>query len=176
VEERQLSTLEWFGKELTANGGSMIACTETDLNEQVLEVIAREKLGALQTWAEKELPDGLLDALQRAAIRVTDASDPALTGGLTGALAGVAESGTLVLTGGPGRPLSASLLPQIHLAILRANDIAERLPQALEMAAVREASSTVLINGPSRTADIEMTMTIGMHGPARLYVFCVKEG
>ncbi|MDP3184740.1 MAG: lactate utilization protein, partial [Anaerolineales bacterium] len=102
-------------------------------------------------------------------------ADPGLAGGLTGTLAGVAESGTLVLTGGPGRPLVASLLPRIHLAVLRASTIIARLPQALCMDAVQSASSAVLINGPSRTADIEMTMTIGMHGPGKLYVFCVQD-
>jgi len=173
-EEPLLTTVEWFGRELTGINGIMIACTRAELSKQVLEVIERENLPALQTWADDQLPAGLLDALRQAGVRVTHESDPSLAGGLTGALAGVAESGTLVLTGGSGRPLSASLLPRIHLAVLRATDIVPRLPQALSLPAIMQASSTVLINGPSRTADIEMTMTIGMHGPGKLYVFCVQ--
>lgn len=173
--QTNLSPVEWFGTELANIGGTFIPCTTVELSEQVLEVTSRENLTALQTWTAEELPGGLLDALQAAGVRLVHEADPGLAGGLTGALAGIAESGTLVLTGGPGRPLLASLLPRIHLAVLRASTIVARLPQALRMNAVQKASSAVLINGPSRTADIEMTMTIGMHGPGKLYVFCVQD-
>ncbi len=173
--QTSLSPVEWFGTELANIDGTFIPCTPAELNERVLEVASRENLTALQTWTAEELPGGLLDALRAAGVRVVHEADPGLAGGLTGALAGVAESGTLVLTAGPGRPLVASLLPRIHLAVLRASTIIARLPQALCMDAVQNASSAVLINGPSRTADIEMTMTIGMHGPGKLYVFCVQD-
>ena len=91
---------------------------------------------------------------------------------MTGCLAGIAETGTLVLTGGKGHPLTASLLPEIHIAILRSGDIIERLPDVFRRREVREAASISLITGPSRTADIEMTLTIGVHGPGQVIVFC----
>jgi L-lactate dehydrogenase complex protein LldG len=72
-----------------------------------------------------------------------------------------------------GKPLTASLLPQLHIVILHASDIHESLSQVLEIEAVRNATSTALISGPSRTADIEMTLTIGVHGPAEVCVLCV---
>ena len=100
--------------------------------------------------------------------------DPAVQAGLTGALAGIAETGTLVMPGGPGKPLTASLLPETHLAVLPARDILDRLAQALALPQVRQASASVLITGPSRTADIEMTLTIGVHGPKNLVVFILE--
>jgi len=87
----------------------------------------------------------------------------------------VADTGTIVLTGGPGRSLISSLLPEVHIAILRTSDIRESLPQVLRLIEVQSAACVVLISGPSRTADIEMTLTIGVHGPKELYVLCLDE-
>ncbi len=116
----------------------------------------------------------MLDDLQAAGIQVVHQPDPAVQAGLTGALAGIAETGTLVMPGGPGKPLTASLLPETHLAILPARDILDRLAQALALPQVRRSSASVLISGPSRTADIEMTLTIGVHGPKNLLVFLLE--
>jgi L-lactate dehydrogenase complex protein LldG len=68
-----------------------------------------------------------------------------------------------------------SLLPEIHIAVLRAGDIKENLAQVFSdenpyLRKVLDASAVALVTGPSRTADIEMTLTIGVHGPARLIV------
>jgi L-lactate dehydrogenase complex protein LldG len=85
----------------------------------------------------------------------------------------VAASGTLVLPGSPGRPLTASLLPDLHIAILDASTIYDHLEDVLVLDQVKENSTTVLVTGPSRTADIEMTLSIGVHGPKELKVFCL---
>jgi L-lactate utilization protein LutC len=95
--------------------------------------------------------------------------------GLTAAVAGIAETGSLVLTSGKDRPLTASLLPEVHIAVIHAGDILPTVNAALQLPEVWEASSAVLITGPSRTADIEMTLTIGVHGPAELIVFCLED-
>ena len=94
--------------------------------------------------------------------------------GLTGCTCAIAETGTIVLTSGKGRPATASLLPEMHVAIIRPSQIVWSLEEALQMEEVRHASSTVLVTGPSRTADIEMTLTIGVHGPGQL-IACIVE-
>jgi L-lactate dehydrogenase complex protein LldG len=99
--------------------------------------------------------------------------DPTIQVGITGALAGIAESGSLVLVSGEGRPLTASLLPDIHIAILRASCLVPTLPDALRLPEILTASAAVIITGPSRTADIEMTLTIGVHGPKELHIFLI---
>jgi L-lactate dehydrogenase complex protein LldG len=71
--------------------------------------------------------------------------------------------------------MSTSLLPEIHLAVIKSSQIVSSLEEALQLENVREASATTLITGPSRTADIEMTLTIGMHGPKELIVYIVDE-
>jgi L-lactate dehydrogenase complex protein LldG len=79
-----------------------------------------------------------------------------------------------VLPSGAGRPQTASLLPEVHIAILKAGDIYETLLEVLELRELHHASAVDLISGPSRTADIEMTLTIGVHGPREVHVFCVE--
>jgi L-lactate utilization protein LutB len=103
------------------------------------------------------------------------APDPTVAAGITGALVGIAESGSLVLVGGEGRPLTASLLPEIHIAILRESDLVPTLADALARPEILAASAAVIITGPSRTADIEMALTIGVHGPKELHVFLIED-
>jgi L-lactate utilization protein LutC len=113
--------------------------------------------------------------LAEARIRVDHSCAPQLTAGITRALAGIAETGTLVIPGGAGHPLTASLLPGIHIAVLRAADILPSLEQAIRLPEVASAPVTVLITGPSRTADIEMTLTIGVYGSQELHVFVLDS-
>ncbi len=99
--------------------------------------------------------------------------------GVTGAQAAIAETGTLVLESERERHRLASLLPPVHIAILNAADICLSLGEALRL--VRRDGSTAMsrtitfITGPSRTADIELTLAIGVHGPKELYVI-VDDG
>jgi L-lactate dehydrogenase complex protein LldG len=93
--------------------------------------------------------------------------------GLTGADAGLAESGSIVLTSGPGRGRLASLMVPIHVAVLRRDrmlfalsDVFRRRPDLAAM----PGSNLVCITGPSRTADIEMTLSRGVHGPREIHV------
>ena len=98
--------------------------------------------------------------------------------GVTGALGAIAESGTIALVSGPGRSRLASLLPPVHVAVLRADRMFPSLPELLAAfpTAIHEGSNLVLITGPSRTADIEMTLTRGVHGPAEVHVVLMKVG
>jgi L-lactate dehydrogenase complex protein LldG len=98
-----------------------------------------------------------------------------LSVGLTGAHAAIAESGSLVLASGPGRGRLASLLTPFHIAILRRDSIVRTLEdffaQRPEVATL--GSNCVIITGPSRTADIEMTLSRGVHGPREIHVIIV---
>jgi len=79
---------------------------------------------------------------------------------------------------GPGRPRLASLLPPVHVAILRADRIYSNLPALVTALAEKgtAGSNLVIITGPSRTADIEMTLTRGVHGPGEVHVVIVGTG
>jgi L-lactate dehydrogenase complex protein LldF len=164
-----------FESELTALGGKVTRCQAAELNEKVLALLNELAAQRVQTWDESALPAGLIAALRGAGITTTVTPEPALKVGITGALAGIAETGTLALIGGKDCPLTASLVPEIHIAVLRLGDIKENLAQVLALSEIRQAALAALITGPSRTADIEMALTIGVHGPGQVHVFCVEE-
>ena len=107
--------------------------------------------------------------LREANIDFTHEPDPQILVGVTKAVCGLADTGSVLIVDGEGDPLKASLLPEIHIAILKSSDIFPSLPDAMPL--VKDSSAAVFITGPSRTADIEMTLTIGVHGPKEIHVF-----
>jgi L-lactate utilization protein LutC len=109
------------------------------------------------------------DLLRAAGIEFTHEPDPEILVGVTKAVCGLADTGSVLVTDGKGDPLKASLLPEIHIAVLRSADIYPSLPDAMYL--VKNTSAAVFITGPSRTADIEMTLTIGVHGPKEIHDF-----
>jgi L-lactate utilization protein LutB len=174
IENQDLVTR--FAKELEALGGNFVACEKQDLPGLILELLDEHGIDSLLAWEAEHLPAGLLDRLKEGSIKICHEFEPALRAGLTGAAAAIADTGTLVLTQGRGRPSFTSLTPEIHIAVFRADQVHQSLPEILQMPGVQQASSTALITGPSRTADIEMTLTIGVHGPGEVHVFCLNGG
>jgi L-lactate dehydrogenase complex protein LldF len=116
------------------------------------------------------LQPGVLDEalLREAGIDFTYEADPQITVGVTKAWAGLADTGSILEA---DEELLGSLLPEIHIAVLKSEDILPSLPDAMPLVQNRNA---VFVTGPSRTADIEMTLTIGVHGPKELHVFVVQ--
>jgi L-lactate dehydrogenase complex protein LldG len=92
--------------------------------------------------------------------------------GISTAQAAIAETGTLVLDSTRERHRLVSLVPPVHIAIVRASQIYRTLGEVLTLIRKdKEVSPAVtFITGPSRTADIELTLAIGVHGPQELYV------
>jgi L-lactate dehydrogenase complex protein LldG len=88
------------------------------------------------------------------------------------AFAGVAETGTLVLTSGPNNPTTLNFLPETHIVVVRGADVVGGYEDVWDrLRAAGPLPRTVnWISGPSRTADIEQTIVMGAHGPRRLHV------
>ena len=83
------------------------------------------------------------------------------------------ETGTLVLYSSAEKPRAVSLLPRVHLAIVRPEMLRADLHQVF--AEAKDSHYLVFITGTSRTADIELTVTLGVHGPRNLYVWMMGE-
>jgi L-lactate dehydrogenase complex protein LldG len=106
--------------------------------------------------------------------REANARDPV---GVTGAFAAIAETGTLMLATGPDTPATVGLLPETHVAVLAAGRVVPHMEDAWELARAEFGQLPRAINfvsGPSRTADIDQTIVLGVHGPYRVHVIVVR--
>ena len=189
--------VERFSAELTAVGGMCVReCGgEAAVAERVVALARATGTADVLAWDQAVLPvPGLVEALRAAGLNVLDGElpheEPARAAvlaqlemcrvGLTGADAAFAETGTLALRSGPGRPRLASLSVALHIAVITPEQLwtswagwwqAATATSAPGGAAwVAEASNLTLITGPSRTGDIEMTLTVGVHGPRQVHV------
>ena len=100
---------------------------------------------------------------------------------LSHAAAGVAETGTLILTSGPDNPTTLNFLPETHIVMLERGSVVGAYEDAWDL--IREKHGTGklprtvnMISGPSRTADVEQTIQLGAHGPRRLHIVIVGTG
>lgn len=98
--------------------------------------------------------------------------------GITGACCAIAETGTLVVLSGGDSPPSVSLLPETHIAVVRSSSVVRSMEDAWARIRAIDAGlprAVTFISGPSRTADIEQTVTLGAHGPYRVHIVLVPD-
>jgi L-lactate dehydrogenase complex protein LldF len=167
--------VERFTEELLALGGNIVDVSTGQLVDTIASFLRGRGVSSVLAWDWEHLPAGLQEALLSVGIEALPGADPTAQAGITGVLGAISDTGTLIIPGGTGRPQSASLLPELHIAVLYREKIIATLAEALRLSEIREAPTVVLVSGPSRTADIEMTLTIGVHGPGELHVFLVND-
>jgi L-lactate dehydrogenase complex protein LldG len=177
-----------FTTALEALGGRVHRARDAaDATRVILDLAARAGALHVACWDDDHIGvPGVAGALRDAGIQVVPAAVPGSPDerarairrvsecdmGITGAAWGCADTGSLVLAHGPGRPRLTSLLAPRHLAVLRVGRLAASLSDAMaqDETLMTAASNVVVVTGPSRTADIEMTLTRGVHGPKEVEV------
>ncbi len=181
-----------FVAELQAAAGhAHVPAGPAEALDILLDIVRQQAAGAALAWDDEHLPlPGIRSALAEAGVQVLDAALPVepaaratrlaeldrATIGITGALAGLADTGSVALASGPGRGRIVSLLPTVHIALL---PIARLYPTMAAFLAAhpdvtRQASNLVFVTGPSRTADIEQILTLGVHGPREIHVLLLR--
>jgi L-lactate dehydrogenase complex protein LldG len=198
LAEHWPGALERFRREFERVGGVLYRAASLDDVPELVAGIARERAARrLVAWHPSALggdlgpalaargleplampPGEVGDAHERGRLRqaIADAEI-----GLTGVDLAIAETGTLVLRSGPGRPRSTSLLPPYHVAVFDRTALIESLSQVgvlLELWHRGESGTAAVISfitGPSRTADIELTLTRGVHGPKEVHAIFVER-
>lgn len=113
-------------------------------------------------------------------LEVSTALDAGMLSSVSHAFAGVAETGTVVLASGTDNPTSLNFLPDNHIVVIDAKDVAGDYESVWQRLRERYGDGLMprtvnLITGPSRSADIEQTLILGAHGPRRLHVILVGE-
>jgi L-lactate dehydrogenase complex protein LldG len=110
-----------------------------------------------------------------------------VTAGLTGTLGALADTGTIALASGPGRPRLAWLLPSRHIALVDTACISPNMDAFLHSPAAAAAHLTpgnaptslpahlAFVTGPSRSADVELTLTRGVHGPREVHLILMSR-
>ncbi|MBI4761635.1 MAG: LUD domain-containing protein [Chloroflexota bacterium] len=183
LPQRDMNRVKQFIEELTKVSGQVIRAGKEEVTNKVIEFL--QDRGIRHIHLEPNVLNE--DVLQQAGIIVSRKQDAGIragvtphvsfryseTCGVTKALCGLADTGSVLEADGEGDKLFASLLPSIHLVILDASDIYPSLKDALPL--TRSTKSAVFITGPSRTGDIEMSHTIGVHGPGEVVVFLVDD-
>lgn len=191
----ELDVIEQFRQELTALHAFVHLCDGLGAAmEQIVELLDAVGARDVLTWADDQLPlPDLMPRLHDAGIVTTEgqvlgqdraeryaALEP-VPACITGADAAIAESGSMLLVTGPGRGRLASLLPPLHIALLPAERIVRTLPDALALlqqqfgaSLFRDRSNLTIITGPSRTADIELSLTLGVHGPREVHAIVIR--
>jgi L-lactate dehydrogenase complex protein LldG len=176
----QTARVALFCQWAEANNATVARVSAAGVPAEIAAYLARNNLPAKAAMA----PGPQLDAYDWAgqkmlALRrgVAEASDQV---SITGAFAGIAETGTLVMTSGPEHPVTLNLLPDTHIVVLRESDVVGGYEEVWAQLRARYGKDHMprtvnTITGPSRTADIEQTIELGAHGPRRMHIVVVRD-
>ena len=177
-----------FGAELEALRGSvLVADDEAAALKLVLALLAEQGARSALTWDWQHIPlAGLQAALAGAGITALQPTPDnreaceAADAGISGVDAAIAATGSLVVSTGPGKGRLPTLLPPLHVALLRQEQLLPGLEdwvaqqRADGLAQLGARSNYCIITGPSRTADIEKNLVLGVHGPGVLKVIVIR--
>jgi L-lactate dehydrogenase complex protein LldG len=163
-----------------ANNATVARVPAAEVAREVTAYLARNNLPAQAAMAPSPLLDGYDWAAEKMLTLRRGRAEAADQVSITGAFAGIAETGTLVMASGPDHPVSLNLLPDTHIAVLREADIVAGYEEVWERLRARYGKDTMprtvnTITGPSRTGDIEQTIELGAHGPRRMHIVVVRE-
>jgi L-lactate dehydrogenase complex protein LldG len=166
-----------FSSEVEKLSGSARKLTSAGIADSLGELVRTENVKTAVIWPDPALAGwGLESKLRGLGVEVVPASagKQALARcdlGVTGADFILPETGTVGLLSSSEKPRAVSLLPRVHLAVAAPSAFRADLHQVF--AEAKNRGYLVFITGPSRTADIELTVTLGVHGPKTLVVWVV---
>lgn len=167
--------MEMLFGEITKLGGNTQRVAKAELAHALQTLVQAQQIRKATCWNTSELATLQAQLIQLGVQLVSPHADKRELAecdlGVTGVDYAFPETGTLVLRSSPEKPRAVSLLPRVHLAIL--SPAALRADLSPAFAELKGEGYWVFITGPSRTADIELTVTIGVHGPKALYVWTV---
>lgn len=122
------------------------------------------------------LVDDFVENAETAGFHVHRGEPPVIDGaGISRAAYALADTGSVVLAASPEEPRAASLLPDVHITLVDEDVILPGLEELFAAVGHDLPSSLAIVTGPSRSADIEQLLTIGVHGPGEVHVVLVPS-
>ncbi len=176
LAEKKWGLINRFVDEIAkASGRAVVTKGEDEVGEFIINLIDERNVKSLAIWRTDlltSLREFLLDKGLRFASPGSKSDMAEVNIGITEANFAIAETGTIVLISNENQPRSVSLIPPIHIAVMKSDIIVENLDQLffLVQNSSEPTSCMTFITGPSRTADIELNLTLGVHGPKELFV------
>jgi L-lactate dehydrogenase complex protein LldG len=177
---------ETFKTKAEAAGNTAVhrIATKAEALDFIVELLKKEEIkdaaGSWAVWADSPILAGV-------DTKALEAKVPGLKIGVTAELAkgakigitqmdwGIAKTGTMAQDSTKADQRLASALPWIHVALLGTNSLVADLPALMTKMHPSKHTYIALITGPSKTADIERVLAIGVHGPERVVIICVDE-
>jgi len=183
----RVELLTQFESEVTRIGGRFRRALSVESALQYIDEVASARQARRiiawkaqvidDTGARKKLEEKGVEFLTETPGREFIATAAAADVGVSGVDYALADTGTLVLLARRGQARSISLLPPVHIAVMKPEQVVSGLSDLFPLvrAAARDenrdlSSAITFITGPSRTADIELTLVVGVHGPQQLHV------
>lgn len=169
------SEIDQFLVEIKKLSGVGLKLTSSEIDQALKNIITEQKIHKATIWNTPLLKElNVSDRLRNLGVELVapnaDKNEMAKCDlGITEADFILPETGTIALLSSAGKPRAVSLLPRVHLAILTPDALRADMHQVF--AEAKDNHYLVFITGPSRTADIELTVTLGVHGPKNLYVW-----
>ena len=170
-------TISVFIERVNDYRATAIRASPDRIVDVIAEICARRQVARLVTpdGFPAEWAPGALELVRDADLTPHELDN--LDGALTTCAVAIAETGTVVLDGGAGQGRRAlTLVPDYHLCVVRADQIVELVPEAVERLASASAEGRPLtfVSGPSATSDIELNRVEGVHGPRELDIVVVS--
>lgn len=178
--------IERFEKMIESVHGEVHHCSQDGWIDRLAEVLGtrgarnllvpkQHEIGqALRNAGRDDLPELLIydepiESWQAHLFNEVDAA-------ITSTRGGIAETGSLILWPTPDEPRLMSLVPPVHVAVLKASELYTTFHEAIHAQnwAAGMPTNALLISGPSKTADIEQTLAYGVHGPKELIVLIIE--
>lgn len=162
-----------FADAFTAAGGFLLRGPVESALSNLGELLRAEGVAALffpeddaaaREIAEALVPFGPFSLTTGAEVR---GGSPAITAGFRTAETAIAETGTIVESSAGGKSLLPGLIADVHVSIVPVASVVDRMEEALTSVTADPPRNISFVTGPSKTADIEQTLTVGAHGPKK---------
>ncbi|MDR3436900.1 lactate utilization protein C [Telmatospirillum sp.] len=182
------SAFDRFRRMITAVKGEVIETSRANLAATIRQVLADKQASNLlyapntdigktldKAWAAEPGPrlvpyDKPIEDLKSVIVNDIDA-------GITSTMGAIADTGSLIVWPSVDEPRLMSLVPPIHIAVLEVSKMFDSFPEAVAKLGwnKKPPGNTLLISGPSKTADIEGILCFGVHGPKQLVVLAITD-